>query len=466
MTAKRYSAWLKAALPPLVLTSALALIFDRSPYTFILLAVNTVAAGALFTVFFDRVTSLSRKAEPVPKEETLTALLRDITLKVQLASGQLSAAIEQMNLTTEASRQTSANFSAVEEVASSLSNLSDILGRETRENELALANCRSDMENARSAIEQIKSQSLEVADHVAGLSGSVGRVDTILESIIAISDQTRLLSLNAAIEAARSGEHGRGFAVVAQEVKKLSEDTFAATNEITDIISSIRRDVRLVEEKVAGAGSSVTEGVRYTLNARSSLDNIGAAVEAISSTVQKSHGEVGEYLRHVDIAARSQQDNLDKIKELGDIMQKAASTVEEAGKKVKLEEVMGKDSSHFKEKAGRLLRLLQEMSADPSIYGMEAGGHQQALSKFLQSQPDLEAVWTNRLDGTFVFSRPPAGLANARARDWWKQAAAGKEYVSEIYVSAITQNPCLTLSAPVKDAGGNIVGVIGADVAL
>jgi methyl-accepting chemotaxis protein len=462
---KKYPAWLKAAIPALGFALVLWLLLDRSLHAVLLLAVNTAVTGALFA-FILTGNSGGREGKLAQKAASLTSLLKEITLKVQLASGQVSAAVEQMSLTTEASRQASASFSAVEEVASSLSNLSDILGQETRENERALNNCRNDMESAGRAIEQIRSQSLEVADHVSGLSGSVGRVDTILESIIKISDQTRLLSLNAAIEAARSGEHGRGFAVVAQEVKKLSEDTFAATNEITDIIGSIRNDVRLVEEKVSGAGSSVAEGVRYTLNARSSLDNIGAAVEAISSTVRKSHGEVGEYLRHVDIAARSQRDNLDKIKELGEIMQKAASIMEEAGKKIQLEGDATKDSSHFREKAGQLMRLLQEMSAGPAIYRMETGGHRHALTQFLKSQADLEAVWTNRMDGTFVFSEPPAGLANARAREWWKQAAAGKEYISEIYVSAITQSPCVTLSAPVRDAAGNIVGVIGADVGI
>lgn len=462
---KKYTAWIKVFLPALAFAAVLSLLFDRSLSTFLLLAVNTAAVGALFSVIL---TGYSRDqaARLGGEAEKLGALLKEITLKVQLASGQVFAAVEQMSLTTEASRQAAVNFSAVEEVASSLAFLSENLGRETRENEIALSNCRTDMENARSAIDQIKSQSLDVADHVSGLVGSVARVDIILDSIIKISDRTRLLSLNAAIEAARSGEHGRGFAVVAQEVKKLSESTFSATNEITDIISSIRRDVRLVEEKVSGTGNSVTEGVRHTLNARSSLDSIAAAVEAISSTVQRSSGEMGEYLRHVDIAARSQQDNLDKIKELGNIMQRAASIIEDAGKKIQLGEGVIKDSGHFREKTGRLMQLLKEISSSPAISGMNAEGHRKALAQFLKSQPDLEAVWTNRMDGTFVFSEPPAGLANARARDWWKQAAAGEEYVSEIYVSAITHRPCVTLSAPVRDSSGNVAGVIGADVGL
>ena len=462
---KKYTAWIIGALPALAFTTALALIFDRRLITFLLLAVNTAAVGVLFSVILTRHSR--NKADRLRDEaESLGALLKEITLKVQLASGQVFAAVEQMSLTTGAARQAAANFSEVEEVASSLALLSESLGRETRENEIALTNCRADMENARSAIDQIKSQSLDVAHHVSGLVESVARVDIILDSIIKISDRTRLLSLNAAIEAARSGEHGRGFAVVAQEVKKLSESTFSATNEVTEIISSIRRDVRLVEEKVSGAGKSVTEGVRHTLNARSSLDSIATAVEAISSTVQRSSGEMGEYLRHVDVAAQSQQDNLDKIKELGEIMQRAASIIDDAGKKIKLEENVIKDSGQFREKTGRLMKLLKELSSNPAVSDMHAEGHQNVLARFLKSYPELEAVWTNNMDGTFVFSQPPAGLANARARDWWKQAAAGKEYVSEIYVSAITQRPCVTLSAPVCNSSGQIVGVIGADMGL
>ncbi|MFZ5643819.1 MAG: methyl-accepting chemotaxis protein [Bacillota bacterium] len=461
--------------------------------SFIALAVNAAIAGITVAALLNRdirhdVNCLGSEAEKlargkvgsINKKKTyrkefeglasvlgdLASLLKDITIKVQTASGQVFAAVEQLSLTTDASRQAAANFSRVEEVAGTLADLSGELKRESEENERALTACSKDMDNARRAIEQLRNESMQVANHVSILSESVGRVDTILDTIVKISDQTRLLALNAAIEAARSGQEGRGFAVVAQEVKKLSENTYAATHEITEIITSIRREVKLVEEKVSSAKESVVEGVSSTLNAQSGLESIAAAVEAISSTVQKSSGEVSEYLHHVNIAAMSQKDNFDKIIELGEILQRAAAMMEETGRKIQIGESGIKESEKFLKRADSLLAELQKLSSIPRFGEMNPIEHEKVLTEFLKSQSDLEAIWSNRMDGTFVYSNPPAGLANARAREWWKQAAQGKEYISEIYVSAITQNPCVTLSVPVIDDMGNTIGVTGADLHL
>jgi hypothetical protein len=120
----------------------------------------------------------------------------------------------------------------------------------------------------------------------------------------------------------------------------------------------------------------------------------------------------------------------------------------------------------LREKIERLIAVLRRETGNPAISGMVPAQHREILRQLINDQPELEAVWTNRLDGSIVHSVPPAGLANARVRQWWQQAAAGNEYVSNVYISAITQKPCLTLSLPVRDPSGKIVGVLGADVML
>ncbi|WP_338824879.1 PDC sensor domain-containing protein [Neomoorella humiferrea] len=63
----------------------------------------------------------------------------------------------------------------------------------------------------------------------------------------------------------------------------------------------------------------------------------------------------------------------------------------------------------------------------------------------------------------YIFSQPPAALANARIRPWWQRAMAGEEYISTVYVSAITRQPCRTQSLPIRDGSGRIVGVLAAE---
>ncbi|WP_406677823.1 PDC sensor domain-containing protein [Neomoorella carbonis] len=113
-----------------------------------------------------------------------------------------------------------------------------------------------------------------------------------------------------------------------------------------------------------------------------------------------------------------------------------------------------------------VMAALRELSCRPEIQILDPGSHGVVLREWLAKRPDVEAVYSNRSDGTFIFSQPPAALANARIRPWWQRAMAGEEYISTVYVSAITRQPCRTLSLPIRDGSGRIVGVLAADVSL
>ena len=130
-------------------------------------------------------------------------------------------------------------------------------------------------------------------------SDQIGRIIGVIDDI---ADQTNLLALNAAIEAARAGEQGRGFAVVADEVRKLAERTTKATKEIADMIRTVQDETKIAVVAMEEGTKQVEEGVTTTSRAGDSLKQI----------IQMSE-QVGEMITHIATAATEQSSATEEI---------------------------------------------------------------------------------------------------------------------------------------------------------
>jgi methyl-accepting chemotaxis protein len=132
---------------------------------------------------------------------------------------------------------------------------------------------------------RIKDATDKVGNMVKQLGDSSKQIGAIVETIDDIAEQTNLLALNAAIEAARAGEHGKGFAVVADEVRKLAERSSKATGEIAELIGSMQQMITAAVSGMQDSGKLVAEGTQLSVDAGDALKSIQGAVEGIVSQI-------------------------------------------------------------------------------------------------------------------------------------------------------------------------------------
>lgn len=262
---------------------------------------------------------------------TMVTNLRELIREIDLGANSIASSSEELStVTDQTNKGVTEQQSQTDQVATAMNEMVATVNDIAKSAEAAFQSaqlCSEKSNSGETAVKEtlsfmsdLNTQSNEVARQLSALKSETDNIGTILDVIKSVAEQTNLLALNAAIEAARAGEQGRGFAVVADEVRSLAQRTQTSAVEIESLIGNLVMSAD-------GAVTSMEKGQKLAEQTLQRAQLSGTAIQAIAEAVE----EIRRYNSQIATAAEQQSSvaedinrNMTKIRDIGD--QSAAST--------------------------------------------------------------------------------------------------------------------------------------------
>jgi methyl-accepting chemotaxis protein len=267
-----------------------------APLRTVIRVAQQIAAGDLSAKV--EVTRRDEIGQLMEAMQQMGAGLSQIVSGLQAGIEQLATSAQSLSAVTEQTNlEVSSQKEETEQVATAMNQMTATVhdvARNAEEAALAAQTADGKVESGQQVvrqsmvrIEQLADSATSASSSIESLSAEIQNIGTVLGVIKSVAEQTNLLALNAAIEAARAGEQGRGFAVVADEVRALAKRTQQSTEEIERLVSALRAAAQASVQQIQSSGELVKLAVSDALQTESALGSIAAAVSLIQQMNQQ-----------------------------------------------------------------------------------------------------------------------------------------------------------------------------------
>ncbi|MEK3934941.1 HAMP domain-containing methyl-accepting chemotaxis protein [Sporosarcina sp. FSL W7-1349] len=247
--------------------------------------------------------------------ENVSKASQEVTVNMEHISASVAVASKAAKESSAAMEETAVGVQRITEAAQELN-------RHAAEAEMLAGNSETSVQSAKDQMAVIHESSNEMSVQIQQLSRQIVEIENITRVITDITEQTNLLALNAAIEAARAGEHGKGFAVVADEVRKLAEQSKASASQIVQLTTAIQQDTKNVELAVDISLHNVEEGVGV-------IDEAGRAFSSIASAIRHMSGQIIDISAATEELSASAEEVTASVQEIADQAASSSSQAEQ-----------------------------------------------------------------------------------------------------------------------------------------
>ncbi|MDI6601767.1 MAG: methyl-accepting chemotaxis protein [Thermoanaerobacteraceae bacterium] len=443
----------------------------------------------MFNTIFNVIGRMQRASEEI---KYLTNTIKSNSSETSIASKQIASAIDQIAISTQNEAQLSQelmdHINTLNDTSNDILKMAQNGANTTGQLSNKVRTTQDILNDLTEQINQLGMANRETAQTMNELVNLTKKISEFVNVITDIAKKTNLLSLNAAIEAARAGEAGKSFTVVANEIRGLANQTESAVKQIEELSTAIQIGAQNSSNQInlglnaIETNISKTNETNKTFNdLKADIDNMIKTINKISELAEKQINQLSFSVQTAELITSAIQESAAEIEEISSSVQQEDASIEQIDDSIGSLDVLAGElfnitSNYTSEKyltevsrnnVSAAQDVVRQLAKEPDIISMDIGKHQKILSEYYNKNKNIiTTLLTLNLKGDVYAITSNTSVTNFAFREWFQRAIKGETFCSRPYITVATNDINITVSTPIKNSDGMIIGVIAANVLI